>query len=83
VATQPPFTPRISPFTGILSSLHSNKHACCCNPILDYSSKIIFFQNKNQKNKIKANNVEKAGREIKLQFLEEIKDLIVPHYAPK
>jgi hypothetical protein len=28
-------------------------------------------------------NVEKAGREIKLQFLEEIKDLIVPHYAPK
>jgi hypothetical protein len=25
--------------------------------------------------------VEKAGREIKLQFLEEIQGLIVPHYA--
>jgi len=25
--------------------------------------------------------VEKAGREIKLQFLEEIQSLIVPHYA--
>jgi hypothetical protein len=32
----------------------------------------FFFQNKNQKNKIKAGNVEKASREIKLQFLEEI-----------
>jgi predicted nucleotidyltransferase len=25
--------------------------------------------------------VEKAGLEIKLPFLEEIQDLIVPHYA--
>jgi len=25
--------------------------------------------------------VEKAGLEIKLQFLKEIQDLIVPHYA--
>jgi hypothetical protein len=25
--------------------------------------------------------VEKAGREIKLQFLKEIQGLIVPHYA--
>jgi hypothetical protein len=25
--------------------------------------------------------VEKAGREIKLQFLKEIQDLIMPHYA--
>jgi hypothetical protein len=25
--------------------------------------------------------VEKAGREIKLQFLDEIQGLIVPHYA--
>ena len=37
----------------------------------------LFFQNKNQKNKIKAGNVEKAGREIKLQFLEKIQGLIV------
>ena len=45
----------------------------CHNPILGYSSKILFFfQNKNQKNKIKAGNVEKASQEIKLQFLEEI-----------
>jgi hypothetical protein len=49
---------------------------------LGYSPKIhFFFQNKNKKNKIKAGNVEKAGREIKLQFLEEIQGLIVPHYA--
>jgi hypothetical protein len=27
--------------------------------------------------------VEKVGREIKLEFLEEIQDLIVPHYAQK
>jgi hypothetical protein len=27
--------------------------------------------------------MEKVGREIKLQFLEEIQDLIVPHYAQK
>ena len=27
--------------------------------------------------------MEKVGREIKLQFLEEIQGLIVPHYAPK
>jgi hypothetical protein len=34
--------------------------------------KFFFFQNKNQKNKIKAGNVEKASQEIKVQFLEEI-----------
>jgi hypothetical protein len=46
---------------------------------LGYSSKIkFFFQNKNQKNKIKLGNVKKAGWEIKLQFLKEIQDLIVP-----
>jgi len=28
-----------------------------------------------------AGNVEKAGRKIKLQFLEEIQGLIIPHYA--
>jgi len=27
--------------------------------------------------------VEKVGREVKLQFLEEIQDLIVPRYAQK
>jgi hypothetical protein len=54
----------------------------CHNPILGYSQKIhFFFQNQNQKNKIKAHNVEKAGWEIKLQFLEEIQGLIVPHYT--
>ena len=25
--------------------------------------------------------MEKVGREIKLQFLEEIQDLVAPHYA--
>jgi hypothetical protein len=54
----------------------------CHNPILGYSPKInFFFQNKNQKNKIKPGNMEKADWEIKMQFLEEIQDLIVPHYA--
>jgi hypothetical protein len=47
-------------------------HYYCHNPILGYSSKFTFFQNKNQKNKIKAGNVEKACREIKLQFFEEM-----------
>jgi hypothetical protein len=37
-------------------------HIICHNPILSYSLKFIFFQNKNLKNKIKAANVEKAGR---------------------
>jgi hypothetical protein len=55
----------------------------CHNPILGYSLKNYFFQNKNQKIKEKAGNVEKAGREIKLQFLEEIQGLIVPHYTQK
>jgi hypothetical protein len=32
---------------------------------------------------IKAGNVEKVAWEIKLQFLKEIQDLIVPHYAKK
>jgi hypothetical protein len=45
--------------------------------------KFTFFQNKNQKNKINAGNVEKAGWEIKLQFLEEIQGLIVPPSCPK
>jgi hypothetical protein len=58
-------------------------YGACHNPILGYSPKFTFFQNKNKKNKIKAGNMEKAGREINLQFLKEIKDLIVPHYAPK
>jgi hypothetical protein len=35
----------------------------CHNPILGYSPKFIFFQNKNQKNKIPAGNVEKADQE--------------------
>jgi len=35
------------------------------------------------KNKIKASNVEKTDREIKLQFLKEIQGLIVPYYAKK
>jgi len=55
----------------------------CHNPILGYSHKFTFFQNKNHKNKIKDGNVEKAGREIKLQFLEAIQDLIGPHYTQK
>jgi hypothetical protein len=33
----------------------------CHNSILGYSLKFTFFQNKNQKNKIKAGNVEKAS----------------------
>jgi len=32
---------------------------------------------------IKAGNVEKVSQEVKLQFLKEIQDLIVPHYAQK
>jgi len=56
---------------------------CCHNLILGYSPKFIFFQNKNKKIIIKTGNVEKVGREVKLQFLEEIQDLIVPHYAKK
>jgi urocanate hydratase len=36
----------------------------CHNPILGYSPKFTFFQNKkNQKNKIKAGNAEKADQE--------------------
>jgi len=53
----------------------------CHNPILDYSPKFIFFQNKNYKNKIKVGNVEKTGLEIKLQFLEEIQGLILLRYV--
>jgi len=48
-------------------------HQLCHNPILGYSSKFIFFQNKNKKNQIKAGNAEKAGREIKLQFWRKFK----------
>jgi hypothetical protein len=43
------------------------------NPILGYSLKFIFFQNKNQKYKIKAVNIEKAGRGIQLYFWRKIK----------
>jgi hypothetical protein len=50
---------------------------------LGYSQKISFFQNQNKKYKIKAGNIKKAGREIKLQFLEEIQGLIVPYCAQK
>jgi len=50
---------------------------------MGYSPKSVFFLNKNQKNKIKAGSVEKAGRGIKLQFFEEIQGLIVPHCAQK
>jgi hypothetical protein len=50
---------------------------------LGYSQKISFFQNQNKKYKIKAGNIKKAGREIKLQFLEEIQGLIVPYCAKK
>jgi len=63
--------------------LKENFYATCHNPILGYSPKITFFQNKNQKNKIKADNVENAGWGIKLQFLEEVQGLIVPHCAEK
>jgi hypothetical protein len=45
---------------------HCKERGNCHNPILGYSPKFTFFQNKNQKNKIKAGNVEKAGRGIKL-----------------
>jgi len=62
---------------------HCKEGGNCHNPILGYSPKFTFFQNKKQKNKVKADNVEKAGREIKLQFLEEIQGLIVPYYAKK
>jgi hypothetical protein len=41
----------------------------CHNSILGYSLKFtFFFQNKNQKHKIKADKVEKAGWGIQLQF---------------
>ena len=54
------------------------------NLIMGYSSKFtFFFKIKNQKIIIKVANVEKAGREIKLQFLKEIQGLIVPQYAKK
>jgi hypothetical protein len=51
---------------------------------MGYSPKInFFFQNKNQKNKIKAGNMKKADGEIKLQFFKEIQGLIVSHCAKK
>ena len=60
----------------------------CHNPILGYSLNFTFFKIKNQKNKIKAGNVEKADKKglqkqakIKLQFSEEFQGLIVPYYA--
>jgi hypothetical protein len=34
----------------------------CHNSILGYSPKFTFFQNKNKIDKIKASNMEKAGR---------------------
>jgi hypothetical protein len=58
----------------------------CHNSILGYSPKFTFFQNKNKINKIKANNMEKAGRRecqkyIKKQaifFLEKSKPNCTP-----
>jgi len=51
-------------------------------PKIHFFSKFkINNNNNNNNNKIKAGNVKKAGRKIKLQFLEEIQGLIVPYYA--
>jgi hypothetical protein len=49
---------------------------------LGYSPKKNFFL-KIKTKIIKAGNVEKVGREIKLQFLEEIQDLVAPPLCPK
>jgi hypothetical protein len=49
VATQPPFTPRISPFTGILSSLHSKKHAVVVTQFWIIPQKSFFFKIKIKK----------------------------------
>jgi hypothetical protein len=38
-------------------------HPWCHHPILGDSPKVTFFQNKNQKNKIKAGNAEEADQE--------------------
>jgi hypothetical protein len=39
------------------------------------------MKNKKDKKIIKAGNVEKVCRKIKLQFLKEIQDLLAPHCA--
>jgi hypothetical protein len=53
-----------------MGSLNSHYH----NPILGYSQKITFlFQNKNKNIIIKAGNVEKENRGIKLQFWRNFK----------
>jgi len=44
-----------------IKSDHGLSEVGCHNPILGYSPKFTFFQNKNKKNKIKAGNVEKPG----------------------
>jgi hypothetical protein len=51
----------------------------CHNPILGYSPKIIFFQNKNNKSWQRGEG--KPGNQVVI--LEEIQGLIVPHYAKK
>jgi hypothetical protein len=55
-------TPTLGEYERILDFSNNS----CHNPILGYSPKFIFFQNKNQTNKIKAGNVEKASRGMKL-----------------
>ena len=56
----------------------------CHNPILGCSPKFTFFQNKNKKNKNKGwqRGESRPGNQAVI-FLEEIQDLIVPHYAQK
>jgi hypothetical protein len=44
---------------------HCKEGGNCHNPILGYSLKITFFQNKNQKNKIKAGNVKQVKEDYK------------------
>jgi Zn finger protein HypA/HybF involved in hydrogenase expression len=53
------------------------------NKFLFFFKKIINKNIKNKKDKkiIKAGNVEKVCRKIKLQFLKEIQDLLAPHCA--
>jgi hypothetical protein len=55
----------------------------CHNPILGYSLKFTIFQNKNQKIKQKLVTWRKQAGESSCNFLEEIQDLIGPHYAQK
>ena len=50
------------PFLFAATAAHHHHHHCH-HPILGDSPKVTFFQNKNQKNKIKAGNAEKADQE--------------------